>query len=342
MKSPKRTFLLSLDDTQVLKGMALVLLLCHHCLYKGEGYDDFFVCGYPVFKYFGMFGNLCVSIFVFLSGYGLTKGAMKNSGIGNPIQFYRRRYVKLMMNYWLIWLLFVPMGVFFFHRSFQDVYGEHYVIRGIVDFLGVYKAVYATPYGYNATWWFYSCIIVLYLIYPLVWKYRALWFLMIPFSIMIVYFDDVPFIGSSGALYYLLPFVCGLSFATLDISLEVGSLERVILLILFVAICAYRYILSHSVRWDSAIIIWGVFLYKCFPSSNLLSKVFAYIGQHSFNIFLFHTFIFDYYFHKCIFWSNNPILICLTLLIVCLIISVFIEKVKVVLKINKLQLLLIG
>ncbi len=218
-----QTFQLTLHDTNVLKGIALVLLLCHHCWYSGEDYSDIVVLGYPVFKEFGIFCKLCVSVFVFLSGYGLTKVAMKNSGLGNLLNFYRRRYVKLMMNYWLIWLLFVPMGLLFFQRSFPDVYGAHYILKGVVDFLGLYQAIFATPYGYNATWWFYSCIIVLYLIYPLIWRFRFYWFLMIPFSILAISFWRIPFIGSSGAMGYLLAFVCGMTYAHVKVPVIGGG-----------------------------------------------------------------------------------------------------------------------
>ena len=327
----------------MLKGIALILLLCHHCLYTGEGYNDIYIHGYPVFKSFGVFCKLCVSIFVFLSGYGLTKVAINNNGIGNPLQFYRKRYVKLMMNYWLIWLLFVPIGVLFFNRTFPDVYGNHFVVKSIVDFFGLYRAVYGTPYGYNATWWFYSCIIILYLLYPLLWKLKSYWFLLIPLSIISVSFGRIPILGSSGAFNYLLAFVCGLSLAFIPI--PVGGrtpIWKLLMIAFFSLICLYRFFVTNSVLWDSAILIWGVYSYKVFPLNNILSRLFSFLGRHSFNIFLFHTFIYEYYFHNMVFWSSNPILIVLTLLVVCSLISVGIEHIKKAFRINVLQNKLVG
>ena len=205
---------LSIYDTRVLKGVALFMLLCHHCLYTGNEYDDVVVFGYPLFKSFGVFCKLCVSIFVFLSGYGLTICALRNNGIGQPIRFYKRRYVKLMINYWLIWLIFVPVGVLCFERTFPEVYGDYYILKGIVDFFGLYNAVFYTPYGYNATWWFYGCIIVLYLLFPLIWYFRNYWFLMIPLALFMPVLGRIPIFGSSGAFGYLLPFICGMTFAS--------------------------------------------------------------------------------------------------------------------------------
>ena len=55
------------------------------------------------------------------------------------------------------------------------------------------------------------------------------------------------------------------------------------------------------------------------------------------NIFLFHTFIYYYYFEQFIFYSRNPIIIYSTLLAICLIISVIIEIVKKQIGFNKLN-----
>jgi surface polysaccharide O-acyltransferase-like enzyme len=49
-----------------------------------------------------------------------------------------------------------------------DAYGNHAVGKMILDFLGVLNLT--GKLGYNPTWWFYSCIIVLYLLYPLLHK----------------------------------------------------------------------------------------------------------------------------------------------------------------------------
>lgn len=218
MKREVLTSQLTKRDTQILKGIAVLMLLFHHCLYTGEGYDDFIINGVPFFKNVGIFCKICVAIFVFLSGYGLTKQARINDAAIKPMRFYGKRYVKLMMNYWLIWLLFVPMGVLFWGRTFPSVYGNHYLIKGIIDFLGIYMAVFSSPNGYNATWWFYSCIIVLYLLYPFIWNYRKYWFVIIPISISLSPSWGIPFFGSSGALAYLFTFICGMAYSYVGIS----------------------------------------------------------------------------------------------------------------------------
>ena len=223
-KGNKVSLQLSFYDTQALKGLALFMLLCHHCLYEVKGYVDYGFMVTPLFQTLGIFSKLCVAIFVFLSGYGLTVSTMKNGELGGILNFYRRRYTKLMVNYWFIYLLFVPIGICFFSRTFPSVYGEHYVHKAIVDFFGLYQGVYGNPWGYNPTWWFYSCIIVLDLLYPLIWKCRRYWYLMLPlcfiFQTLIVH---VPIIRTSGCDSYVLAFVSGVSLAYLKPQLGGGK-----------------------------------------------------------------------------------------------------------------------
>lgn len=63
----------------------------------------------------------------------------------------------------------------------------------------------------------------------------------------------------------------------------------------------------------------------------MLNRFLKFVGNHSFNIFLFHTFIYGMYFREFIYSLKHPLLIWLSLLLMCLNISVLIEKLKLVL-----------
>ena len=334
---------LTITDANVLKGIALLLLLCHHCFESGQPYDDVILFGHPVVQNIGEFSKLCVTIFVFLSGYGLTIQAIAKSGIGNVFNFYRRRYVKLMINYWLIWLLFVPLGIIVYNRTFPIVYGEHYVWAAFWDFFGLHQAVMGSSWGYNPTWWFYSCIIMLYILYPIIWKFRKWWIVMIPFSIMFpIAAQFIPLFESSGCALYLLAFICGMILAYLKPEMGGVGLSGIILISSFFLIACLVRFYMHSIMWDSAITVLGVILYVNVLMPCFIHRSLAFIGKHSYNIFLFHTFIFKYYFQEYIYWSRNPLLIYSTLFTVCLLISIGIEKVKILSHINNLQSKLVG
>ena len=334
---------LTITDTNVLKGVALLLLLCHHCFELGQPYDDIVLFGHPVVQNIGELSKLCVTIFVFLSGYGLTIQNMAKGGVGNVLHFYRRRYVKLMINYWLIWLLFVPLGIFVFNRTFPIVYGEHYAWAAFWDFLGLHQAITGSPWGYNPTWWFYSCIIMLYLVYPIVWRLRKWWMVMVPFTIMFPYVAQfLPLFDSSLCDFYLFAFVCGMLLAYLRLEAGGASLSGKILLIVLLFIACWVRFYMHTIMWDSAITILGVVLYINVLLPRFICRSLAFIGKHSYNIFLFHTFIYYYYFPEYIYWSKNPLIIYATLLMTCLLISIGIEKIKNLFYINTLQSRLAG
>ncbi|TAL33275.1 MAG: hypothetical protein EPN93_14690 [Spirochaetes bacterium] len=61
-------------------------------------------------------------------------------------------------------------------------------------------------------------------------------------------------------------------------------------------------------------------------------RVLAFLGRHLFNVFLFHTFIFYYYWPDFIYSFSNPGLIFLVLLAICILVSISIEYAKKFLK----------
>lgn len=328
---------LSLQDTNALKGIALFFLLWHHLFYTGEMLvDDITIGKYPFVLTTGIWCKVCVAIFVFLSGYGLTVSAERNGGIGNLWQFYRKRYLKLMINYWFVYLIFVPFGVFVMGRTFMDVYHGS-LVRPILDFFGLHFAVTGDYYGYNATWWFYGCIMALYALFPLLYKLKSYWFILIPFAIVFNELASNAIIIHSCASY-MLSFVLGISIAIRPLQrISGGGKNVLILLIAFVMISWYRLHCSNTHLWDAVISFSLVSLYIHLEIPSICKKTLAKIGEHSFNIFLFHTFIFSLYFKDYIYWSENPVLIFMTLLFTCIIISIVLEYIKEHLGINKLQ-----
>lgn len=168
--APYAPFSLSLTDSTRLKGVALLLLLWHHLFYMGgTQYTEWHVAGIPVIQQTGLAAKVCVALFVLLSGYGLAVQAThKPMGYG---MFLRKRLKKLFINYWVMWLLFVPIGFLFFGWTLQGIYGNHAVVKLLVNFLGL-QYVFGY-FGLNPTWWFYSLIILLYLLFPLLYRLAA-------------------------------------------------------------------------------------------------------------------------------------------------------------------------
>ena len=312
-----------LSITNANKGIALMLILWHHLFYEKPE------AGWVVFQT-ALLAKVCVAIYVLLSGYGLAESAKKKKL--EILSFYKKRAIKLYMNYWLIALIFIPIGTIFMGRSLESVFGENAYFGLFIQMTGIHMFT-DVGYGYNATWWFISLIIVLYAIFPFVFSLAEkfkLWFLAFCAAVLFV---PIPLIND-----WIFPFAVGVYLSQTDGFIKLfgwlqkqGNVRFLILFSLTLFFAWYRQngYLFDSVRTDTffgiMLILWTTELILV---SDTAKKLLEFIGIHSFNIFLFHTFIYYYYFADLIYAFKNPLLIFAFLLIVCLIISVVIEALK--------------
>lgn len=202
---------LSPTDSTILKGIALLLLLFHHLFYiDNRMFDEVYLWGIPWVHTFAHACKVCVPLFVFLSGYGLMVSTMKSEKF-DVRYFFVKRFTKLYVNYWLIWLLFVPIGVLCFGRTFDEVYQDNVSQNFVLDLFGVLNLT--GKLGYNPTWWFYSCIIVLYMAFPAI-----LFLCKKTYGIAAMLFSGIAIAFCTWTpiqpiRYYLLPFIVGVALA---------------------------------------------------------------------------------------------------------------------------------
>ena len=66
----------SKKDTNIIKGIAILFLMFHHCFLSGDRYRNLQVVFSPfsesIVNYIAAFLKICVPIFVFLTAYGIT------------------------------------------------------------------------------------------------------------------------------------------------------------------------------------------------------------------------------------------------------------------------------
>lgn len=328
---------LSIEDSNALKGIALMLLLIHHLfgITSTVGwYNDSLIGSHGIANEIGKACKLCVAIFVFLSGYGLTIQAENRGGIGNIPKFYKHRLMKLMINYWFIWLIFVPIGVLVFGRTFDGAYQDHILIKAIADVLGL---AFAFGYfGYNATWWFMSCIIIYYIGFPVLYKLIKNYQFGTVITIIAIAMLPLPIIQWE-IVRYSLPFLLGICMAIRGVP-KVGGGNFCLIVLLFATFLLFvqRLMVDRPIIIDCLICVTLPIIWLAIPKMTWLSLPLSFLGRHSMNIFLFHTFIFSHWFKNLIFMPRNPILIFLLLLCVCLAISMFIEQLKKMLFVNRL------
>ena len=315
-------------DTMATKGFAIFLLLFHHLFYASPEFS-INILGVNVFNKLAIASRVTVAIFIILSGYGLTEST-KNKKLG-ILRFYYKRYSKLFVSYWVIFLIFVPIGVFVFGRTIHSVYGNHSYIKLIVEFFGLQEFVFG--HGYNPTWWFMSAIILLYALFPL------LYFLIKRYSwLPLVLLARIMF-SEIHMSEWLLPFGIGI-FLSLHLTpkwqerikrfLFTSKTKAILLLISLIVIAIYlrfHHQFFRNQRLDSflglSLISLNWILIKSF---NFLNRVFTAFGKVSMEIFLFHTFIYFYFYRNFFYSLQNPILMVGVLALVCLIIGIVLNK----------------
>ena len=338
---------LSKKDTAIMKGIAICAMLFHH-LYCSlpEGITPY----YGVLGWLGALGKVCVSLFLFCSGYGLSAQFDKVGGIKGVTRFELKRFVSFYVNYWTVFLLFVPLTVILFHRPLSDAYGEHVNIlkRLIYDLLGIQGFQ-----SYNITWWFNKLIIVLWLFFPsLYWIAKQRPLLISLASVMVARFW-MTIIGwdyYGGLYYYQLPFVLGLVWHLVEnkfykikghVKVKSGlfSFISICLVLIFVYLRMYPVIphwsgLSMDAFLSCAI---ALLVISTIGKIRFFSLVLSILGKHSGNIYLIHTFFNGYWHPEWLHtktWMRCGVSFAV-LLMICFTISLFLEWAKDRIGVNK-------
>lgn len=336
--------------TNIAKGVAILLMLIHHI-----GLDPIMseLPSSPFFYKLFDQGKVCVSIFLILSGYGLciSSDRKKANNIKELCVFSAKHLLKLMMNFWLIFIIAVMYGTISGKRPLS-IYGNNIAKNMLIDFLGMAN-LFETP-TYNATWWFMSLIIVLYIIFPIMKKLlkkSTILFTIIIFWVTI--FRPIPLEDHVLMLNdYLVAFGLGMLFAEFKLfdkirKLNKSKAEEIILTIIFL-------ILGISLRWKFGRILYDTVcaLSIIFFCNNILAPIkginyiLEILGKNSSNIFMLHTFIYSYFFMEIMLKFRYLVIMYTVLIVASLLVSIIIEQVKKrvikICKISRNQFLLKG
>ncbi|MBR2835361.1 MAG: acyltransferase [Coriobacteriales bacterium] len=135
-------------------GLCIVWIVFFHATAINKVYDLYYEPGFRwLYNIVGM-GNVGVDIFLFLSGISLYYSFSKNP---NTKQFYTKRLIRIVPAVWLI------DGIYWFIR--------YVVLKGDMgNFLSRMSTMRFWITG-DETIWFVSTIIVLYLLYPLIYRW---------------------------------------------------------------------------------------------------------------------------------------------------------------------------
>lgn len=339
-----------------------MMMLHHHNFLSEDRYGKFDVSFFPLPEnavvMLAMFFKICVSIYVFLSAYGLTVSLKKYSSeyslSGKQYKEYLvSRLLKMMWGFWFAYIISAVACVFLNLKHFMDYFPNETLkgtIRGVfnilLDFSGL-AHLFESP-TLNGTWWYMSLAILIVLIVPFMAnmskKYGtflvALACIFIPRAIL---FSGEATIGDNNMMKYLFTVLLGIVFAQYDILAKMKSfalvknkvankgLKFIIATVLMGALFFVRVYLSSSLSEIREAVIPVFVIYYCYEfiiDIPVIRTVLVFLGKHSMNIFLLHTFIRLHFFPEFTYSFKNWLLIDLVLLLVSLVLSIVVELVK--------------
>jgi len=370
VEKAKTTVAFSKTDSMCLKGLAIVLLMCIHCFGSNSrfaGFEfNFWPLGQELFVDLAYYCKICVSIFAFISGYGMYLSVKnKVSDLNETNKWVTSRIFKILRGFWFLFIVFFVF-LYFFNELPQRKYFGDGMVRGsvymLLDFFGV-SELFGTPMM-NGSWWYMSAALIFVIFMPLLvrWTDKLGWASLLA---VLVIFPRILFngkyFGATNAFSFILPVYFGALFAKFDVFEKIESFKVVKnkilnecllfiggLVIIFASIYVWIRIPSSDL-WEYhfgvaplfLIVFCNRFIFR--QGGNLrkiINGVFAFLGKHSMNIFVLHTFYRANILKEFLFSMKYPVLTILSLLLISLVTSIVAEFIKKVIRYNKLMSLL--
>lgn len=354
------------ENTKQIKGIAILLMLMHHLYaftdripYDMSVTTNIIIYGKKITEIMGIFGGVCVPLYMFLGGYGLYMkvGKLDSQQLGSNSLV--GHYANLYKAYWKVFLIFIPIAYAFFNNQSQyceDVsICNRFAIREtqviLVNFLGVSDSLV------SEWWFFFSYLLALFLgfVYLELFKNNrkpylevatvVIWFMlvndvftMLPWSAGYegleanVWFNKILMNGQHSVF-----FLIGIIFAKYQIFdawktliRNLNRIEKIVLtaFVIFLVVDAYVFLLVQAY----SIILVPVFVFVCsvfIEETKILRTPLKILGEHSTNMWLIHGF-FCYYFHpfvKLVYGSKNAIVALLVLVSLSLGASILTNKI---------------
>ncbi|MCR5704144.1 MAG: acyltransferase family protein [Eubacterium sp.] len=349
----------SKEDTSKIKGVAIILMIFHHCFMSPSRYKGFLFSFFPLTEFrvnrISLAFKICVALFTFLSSYGIALSYKKLPADyhGKEIRnIILRRYIKLILNFIFVFIFVVLFSVITGKRSFSSRYGTGLLsfLYVVIDMLGLAQ-LFHTP-TFLATFWYISLAILIIFIYPVLYYiYKSyggtvLLALSVLFSVLFPV-GRVKVTEAKSYAYLPMYIVCislALVCANNNFLVKVKEFTLVKSSILnkgihFLCLLVPIYVLFHLRKFilgSSLIPIFDAilplliicFLFEFIHPIPIIGRVLEFLGTHSMNIFLVHNFVRTVWYKNFTYGFRHFAIIALVLLLVSLGISIVLEFIK--------------
>lgn len=338
-------------DSLCIKGAAVLMLIFHHLFCEKERFIEYNVSFAPFSQDFAVNVSLlfkvCVSIFAFITGYGLFKSVSR-------IDFNRKeifkwniaRLLKTMSGFYFIYIITFIVTQILNQRPetvyFKDSFGKG-VMYMITDFLGL-AALFNTP-TLIATWWYMSAAIIFIIAVPLIYKLSGKIGYLPVFALIIAVprlFVENGYPGGINPYTFLIALTAGMFFADYKVVELIENrlpknqvLSYALCFAVFGIIIAFSYYISSRARVKYWELLYGFlpvfyicFFRFCVVRIPVLKNILAFFGKHSMTIFLTHSFIRAVYLEDFTYSFDNFMVITLVLTADSAALAVLLDTIK--------------
>lgn len=362
IEKAKLTSAFTTYDSMLVKGVAIILLMFHHCISMNQvethtmNFFPFESYHWPVMVSDSF--KLCVGMFIFITGYGLYKSYskidIKNKTVFN---WTGTRLFKTLSGFWFVYILVFIVTYAVDQRPLAVYVTEPTKMEGswlyaVIDFFGLAN-IAGTP-TLIGTWWYMSAVVILIIFFPLLFGMgeKFSYFVTAFAMILLPRILGIGFPGTKNVFSFVLAFILGMAFAKYDVFAKQDKftlfknhklLSDIVLFFVYLfAFFMVVYVtdkLGRKYLWelnyciDPVIVI--LFANKYLKRIPVLNRALIYIGNHSLNIFLIHTFIRYEYLNDFTYSFKYALLIPFILLAISFALSVVVELLKKLIRYDK-------
>lgn len=370
----------SKDKTTIIKGIAIIFMIVHHCFLSPQRYIGQEVVFEPISEIWAnaiaLSLKICVAMFVFISAYG---GVLSYQKVfqdridetteklnGKVYRIMISRYVKMMAGFYFLFLCVIIFSTIAGKDICSHAYGTNRIapLYCLIDFLGLAQ-FFHTP-TMLATFWYMSLaqliVVSIPLIYGVYCKYGAL-LPLIGSAYISVLFPITTADAMADNTYcfyplYLFTMVVGIIAAENKIIERICNyrvrkvplfISKTIKFILYLVVLIILFYCRLKTLNTPVLAVWeGIIALLVISFANefvcvipVIKQILYYIGKHSMNIFLIHNFIRIVWYYDFTYSFKYAGLIVVILLCISLCVSIIIEFIKRITKYNALINLLI-
>lgn len=346
------------EDSLALKGIGILLMIFHHCYRTAERFEGYEIEFYPFQQgqivQLALYAKICVSIFVFISGYGLMAGYLKENQrtSGNISRWVGRHLISTVSGYWFVAVLsYIVLYVRYRDMSLTRI-GQIFL-----DCAGLSSLVETK--SLNGSWWYIGTAITFIIFFPLL-AYGLDAFggiACIAIVFLLPRISGVGFQGGRNPNSFLMIFIVGMICFRYDLfgkydNLKLAANKKInyflkfflLFILVFLGVWSYGKVeLKTLWEYHYAVIpiVLILFCVKYLFRATWLKRILQFLGKNSLNIWLTHTFFRDYLGNFV--WSVKLFwLVPIVILALSLVLSICIDFLKRITGYDKLIHIILG